>query len=115
MSRGGDSRASSTRGRPGTVPVRKEQDVARQMLTIDEAAKFLGTTPRHLRRLVSDHELSHYKIGGRIRFADVDLDAWLDGQRVDGKADRRSATNVVPRSYDRRRAGSALADRSALR
>jgi excisionase family DNA binding protein len=83
--------------------------VARQMLTIEEAAKYLGTTARHVRRLVSDHSLSYYKVGGRVRFADVDLDAWLDARRIDGSS--------VTSSYRRRtigaRAGGALADRSA--
>ena len=56
----------------------------RRMLTTEEAAQYLGTTVRHLRRLVSDHELSRYKVGGRNRFADVDLDAWLEARRVAG-------------------------------
>jgi len=59
------------------------------MLTTEEAADYLGTTARHIRRLVSDHELSRYKVGGRNRFADVDLDAWLDARRVEGRATRR--------------------------
>ena len=54
------------------------------MLTTEEAAAYLGTSVRHVRRLVSDHELSRYKVGGRNRFADVDLDAWLDSRRIDG-------------------------------
>jgi len=54
------------------------------MLTTEEAAEYLGTSARHVRRLVSDHELSRYKVGGRNRFADVDLDAWLDARRIDG-------------------------------
>ncbi len=64
--------------------------VVRRMLTTEEAAEYLATTVRHLRRLVSDHELSHYKVGGRNRFADVDLDAWLDSRRVG--ADGRRTT-----------------------
>lgn len=67
--------------------------VARQMLTTEEAADYLGTSVRHIRRLVSDHELSRYKVGGRNRFADVDLDAWLDGRSVN---DRRRWPEVVP-------------------
>lgn len=59
------------------------------MLTTEEAADYLGTTARHIHRLVSDHELSRYKVGGRNRFADVDLDAWLDARRVEGRAARR--------------------------
>jgi excisionase family DNA binding protein len=60
------------------------------MLTTEEAAQYLGTSARHVRRLVSDHELSRYKVGGRNRFADVDLDAWLDGRRVNGARRRGS-------------------------
>jgi excisionase family DNA binding protein len=64
------------------------------MLTTEEAAEYLGTTARHVRRLVSDHELSRYKVGGRNRFADVDLDAWLDTRRVEG---RRPVSSLAPR------------------
>lgn len=62
----------------------RNDKVVRRMLTTEEAAAHLGTTVRHIRRLVSDHQLSHYKVGGRNRFADVDLDAWLDARRVTG-------------------------------
>ena len=64
----------------------RSEKVVRRMLTTEEAAAYLGTTVRHLRRLVSDHELSRYKVGGRNRFADVDLDAWLMSRRVAGVA-----------------------------
>lgn len=60
------------------------EKVVRRMLTTEEAAAYLGTTVRHVRRLVSDHELSRYKVGGRNRFADVDLDEWLESRRIDG-------------------------------
>jgi excisionase family DNA binding protein len=69
----------------------------RRILTTEEAAAYLGTTARHVRRLVSDHELSRYKVGGRNRFADVDLDAWLDGRRVEGRAHQRSASRAAGR------------------
>ncbi len=62
----------------------RSEKVVRRMLTTEEAAAYLGTSARHLRRLVTDHELSRYKVGGRNRFADVDLDAWLEGRRVEG-------------------------------
>ncbi len=60
------------------------EKLVRRMLTTEEAAAYLGTAVRHVRRLVADHELSRYKVGGRNRFADVDLDAWLDARRVGG-------------------------------
>lgn len=62
----------------------RTEKIARRMLTTEEAAAYLGTSVRHVRRLVSDHELSRYKVGGRNRFADVDLDRWLDERRVEG-------------------------------
>jgi excisionase family DNA binding protein len=86
----------------------RNEKVARRMLTTEEAAEYLGTTPRHVRRLVSDHELSRYKVGGRNRFADVDLDAWLDARRVDGgrpvsaPAFLRSTRATSARRHDRR-------------
>jgi excisionase family DNA binding protein len=61
------------------------------MLTTEEAAEYLGTTVRHVRRLVTDHELSRYKVGGRNRFSDVDLDTWLDSRRVAGAGASRSS------------------------
>ena len=78
------------------------------MLTTEEAAAYLGTTARHVRRLVTDHELSRYKVGGRNRFADIDLDAWLDARRVDGRrqvsapASLRSTSGTSARRRDRR-------------
>src|SRR4051795_6787399 len=78
----------------------RSERVVRRMLTTEEAAAYLGTTVRHLRRLVSDHELSRYKVGGRNRFADIDLDAWLDARRVDGR--RRVSAPALLRSTRRR-------------
>jgi excisionase family DNA binding protein len=71
----------------------RSEKLVRRMLTTEEAAQYLGTTARHVRRLVTDHELSRYKVGGRNRFADVDLDAWLDGRRVEGV--RRRVTRAT--------------------
>ena len=48
---------------------------------------------------MSDHELSRYKVGGRNRFADVDLDAWLDGRRIEGER-RRPSRRPVPRASE---------------
>ena len=73
----------------------RSEKLVRRMLTTEEAAQYLGTTPRHVRRLVSDHSLSHYKVGGRVRFADVDLDVWLDSRRIDA---RRSSAPALARA-----------------
>ena len=87
---------ASSREDDRSVPVDEEdtamarsEKVVRRMLTTEEAAEYLGTTVRHVRRLVSDHELSRYKVGGRNRFADVDLDAWLESRRVTREPSRK--------------------------
>ena len=82
----------------------RSEKVVRRMLTTEEAAAYLGTTVRHLRRLVSDHELSRYKVGRRNRFADVDLDAWRDGRRIEGarRADMRTVRLRMPDSSGRK-------------
>lgn len=72
----------------------RPEKVVRRMLTTEEAAAYLGTTVRHVRRLVSDHELSRYKVGGRNRFADIDLDAWLDRRRIEGGSAARHSTRL---------------------
>ena len=64
----------------------RSEKLVRRKLTTEEAAEYLDTTVRHVRRLVSDHELSRYKVGGRNRFTDVDLDAWLDRRRIDSRS-----------------------------
>jgi excisionase family DNA binding protein len=73
------------------------------MLTTEEAAEYLGTTARHVRRLVTDHELSRYKVGGRNRFADVDLDAWLDARRVEGGLSAPASSGLTRTVPARRR------------
>jgi excisionase family DNA binding protein len=49
----------------------------RTRMPLEEAAEWLGITPRHLRRLVAERKVSHYRIGGRLIFAVPDLEALL--------------------------------------
>ena len=50
-------------------------------MPLEEAAEWLGITPRHLRRLVAERKVSHYRIGGRLIFAVPDLEALLARSR----------------------------------
>ena len=81
----------------------RNEKVVRRMLNTEEAAEYLGTTARHVRRLVTDHELSRYKVGGRNRFADLDLDAWLDARRVEGGRPLSSPASLRSTRSHRRR------------
>ena len=54
-----------------------------ELLDIDQAADLLNTTPRHVRRLVTERRLAHFKVGRKVRVSRAELAAWLDRQRVD--------------------------------
>lgn len=73
----------------GTLPVRKERDGGSSDAHDRGGGGVLGNVAAACARLVTDHSLSHYKIGGRVRFADVELDAWLDRRKVEGTSRRR--------------------------
>jgi excisionase family DNA binding protein len=53
------------------------------LLTLDEAAAYLATTDRHVRRMWMHRELSAIKVGKFLRFAVADLDAYIDAQRIE--------------------------------
>jgi len=59
-----------------------------ELLDITEAAEFLCTSIRHMRRLVAEDKLSVVKIGGKLRFDRADLQKFIDDHR-------RARTRVV--------------------
>jgi len=50
-------------------------------LDIVSAASCLGLTEHHLRQLVFERRLTHFKLGRRVAFDTVDLDAYLEANR----------------------------------
>ena len=52
------------------------------LLEINAAATYLDDSVRHLRRLVDERRIPFTRVGGKIRFRIVDLDAWLDERSV---------------------------------
>lgn len=61
------------------MSAREQSDQARpEIMGIDELAAYLGTTPRHVRRLKYDGRIPFTMVGGRIRFRRSDIDVWLD-------------------------------------
>lgn len=53
----------------------------RRLLDIDAVAAQLGTSVRHIRRLVQERRIPVVRVGRLVRFDPVDLDAWLDAHR----------------------------------
>ena len=54
-----------------------------QLLTIDQAAERLNVSTRFVRRLVDERRVPYLKIGKFIRFAEDELNAWIEAQRID--------------------------------
>jgi excisionase family DNA binding protein len=51
-------------------------------LDYEAAARYLGTTPRHVRELWARRYLAAVKVGWRVRFRVADLDAFIAAHRV---------------------------------
>ena len=53
------------------------------LLDVRECAAYLGTTERHVRRLVTERRIPFAKLGpgkaARLRFDTARLDTWLEG------------------------------------
>jgi excisionase family DNA binding protein len=55
-------------------------------LSLPEAARYLNVTDRYIRRLVAEQRIAYFKVGRLLRFAAVDLDAYLEACRVEPAA-----------------------------
>lgn len=51
-------------------------------MTVKEAAKRIGISASKLYQLVGARVISHYRVGGKIVFAEADIDAYLATCRV---------------------------------
>jgi excisionase family DNA binding protein len=52
------------------------------MLTVKDAARYLGCTEWYVRTLVWEKKLSHLVFGKRYVFDRADLDAFVESQKV---------------------------------
>ncbi len=52
-------------------------------LTVSEAAMFLNTSERFVRRLVAERRVAFHHVGRHVRFAVSDLEAFVQAGRVE--------------------------------
>jgi excisionase family DNA binding protein len=52
-------------------------------LSVPEAALYLNTSVRFVRRLIAERRIAFHKIGAHIRFALADLEAFVQAGRVE--------------------------------
>jgi len=67
---------STTGGRTNGAAVER-------MMTVDEAADRLGTSPRFIRRLVAERRIAFIKLGRHVRLSSTDIDAFIRAGRVE--------------------------------
>lgn len=61
------------------------------LLTVDQAATYLSTTPRFIRRLVAEKRIPYVKLGAHLRLDKDDLDRFVDAGRVHPQTPPRAA------------------------
>ncbi len=61
-----------------------------KLLTVDQVAERLGTSPRFVRRLVFERRIAFVKVGRHVRISAADLDAFLAQGRVDARGPVRA-------------------------
>ena len=52
-------------------------------LTVEEAADFLNTSVRFVRRLIEERRIAFHKIGRHVRLQRADLEAYVNAGRIE--------------------------------
>jgi excisionase family DNA binding protein len=52
-------------------------------LTVGEAADYLNTSVRFVRRLIAERRIAFHKVGAHVRLAVTDLDSFIAAGRVE--------------------------------
>ncbi|MGH3915089.1 MAG: helix-turn-helix domain-containing protein [Pseudonocardiaceae bacterium] len=52
-------------------------------LNVPEAAEYLNTSERFVRRLIAERRIAFHRVGRHVRIALSDLDEWLAASRVE--------------------------------
>jgi excisionase family DNA binding protein len=63
--------------------IRERRLATPRLLTVTEAAEWLGTSPRFVRRLIAERRIAYTRLGRHVRIAVADLDAFVAAGRVE--------------------------------
>lgn len=58
-------------------------ETVKAYLTVDEAAEYMNTSVRFVRRLIAERRIPFHKIGRHVRLKVQDVDAFIDAGRVE--------------------------------
>lgn len=67
----------------------------KKYLKVPEAADYLNTSVRFVRRLIAERRIAFHKAGTHVRLAVTDLDAFMQAGRVEPVEVRWSGGKVV--------------------
>ncbi|GAB3949309.1 helix-turn-helix domain-containing protein [Micromonospora vulcania] len=56
--------------------------IVENLLTVDEAAERLRTSPRFVRRLIEERRIAYVKLGAHVRIEQAELSAFVAAGRV---------------------------------
>src|SRR5688500_4991634 len=56
-------------------------DNRRELLDTPGVAKYIASSIRHVRRMVAERTIPHYKVGHFVRFNPDEIDSWLRRHR----------------------------------
>ena len=73
--------ASPPNRKPDLVTIRGLAPATDPLLTVDQAAGRLQTSPRFIRRLIFERRIPFYKLGRHVRLQASDLDAYIAAGR----------------------------------
>ncbi len=62
--------------------------MAEPLLTVDEAAGRLNTSPRFVRRLVAERRIGFTRLGRKVRISESDLATFVEAGRVEPMTQR---------------------------
>ena len=70
----------------------KLPDELREVMTVDQAAQYLGVSPDTLYKYLSEGRVPAFKLGNRWRLKKTTLDRWMErqSQTRDGRLARRA-------------------------
>jgi excisionase family DNA binding protein len=66
-------------------------DHRRELLDTPGVARFIASSVRHVRRMVAERTIPHYKVGYFVRFDPDEIDQWLQRHRRGPNNDRPAA------------------------
>ena len=83
-------------------------DTLPHLLTIDQLVERLGTSTRHVRRLIAERRIPYLKVGKLVRFDPDEINRWLNDSRVALRSPPPSARTRL-RPVHRRRTSDGVA------